>query len=311
MVTIQVPIYADRAATIRAGLDPAAESIAVDLGAITQGERDLLADHIGAPITVTTPTVEDLFEALRAKAAAADATLAEILAAHRAVLRERRVKTWQEPIVSSGEETYEVAAPDWPHIGRGAAGATDPLAVMAKHRDKVHEITHGEQAAAWRRELDEINKNARERALQEWREAEEAKERAREAGIAELKEWATRNGSERVRLLIEENMASWYGLAEDEYFAAHTPEGFTLLTDEDVVRSLPVPDAPDIHALREARRIAADDDALTEPHLVWIGKVDGTGQASGHSAVRLVITGPHGARCLVWRPVGDEPAPGG
>jgi hypothetical protein len=59
MVTIDVPIYPDHAASIRAGLDPAAASIAVELDAITPEERDLLADHGGVPVTVTTPTVDD------------------------------------------------------------------------------------------------------------------------------------------------------------------------------------------------------------------------------------------------------------
>lgn len=318
MVTIQVPIYVDRAATIRAGLDPSTESIAVDLDAITQEERDLLADHMGAPIAVTTPTVEDLFETLRATAAAVDALLAELLEAHRDVLRERRVKTWQEPIMSFGEETYEVTEPDWPRIRRTAVpGGPDPLDVMAKHRDKVREITHGAQAAAWRRELDAINQESRDRALREWHEAEEARTRARDEGIARLKEWAMTNGSERVRLLIEENMATWYGVAEDEFFADHTPAGFRPFVDNPYAPPLPAPDAADIHALREARFLAATDDCVGDPALVWLRRPAGPEHDPGGSAVQLTITAPHGSTPVVWRWVSTshsltthQPAPG-
>ncbi|KRF20118.1 hypothetical protein ASG90_19380 [Nocardioides sp. Soil797] len=307
MVVIQVAIYPERAASIRAGLDPEATTVEIDLDAITQDERDLLADHNGQPVNVTRPTVEDLFAALRTAAAKEHEAVEEILDAHRAVLEARKVTTWQERLGTSGDFTYDVVEPDWRRARRSAApGGPDWVAIMARHRDKIREVTEGEEAAAWVRELEAINKDARERALGEWHEAEQAKYREREEGIARLKEWATRNGSERVRLLIEENMATWYGVAEDEYFADHTPAGFTPLTDEDYVLSLPVPDVPDIHALREARRIAATDDALGEPQLVRIGRAGDTSETPGGPAVRLAITGPHGAQCVVWRPVTDD-----
>lgn len=309
MVVLQLAIEPDRAASIRAARDPATTSLAVDLDAITQDERDLLADHDGRPVPVTTPTIEDLFAALRASAAEELELLTEILDAHRDVLRERRVRTWQKPIAASDDETYTVAEPDWPEYGRGAARTRDWTPVIAKHRDEIHEITHGDEAAAWTRELEAINKEARERALNQWYDAGRAEDRAREEGIARLKEWAIENGSERVRLLIEENMATWYGLAEDEYFAHHTPAGFTPLTDDDDVRALPVPDVPDILALREGRRIAATDDALSEPHLVWIGSTSDTGETVGGPAVRLGITAPNSGRLLVWRYVADQPEP--
>lgn len=306
MVTITVAIYPERAASIRAGLDPATTSLEVDLDVISQEERDLLADHGSKPVYVATPTLEHLFEELRAATARESVTLAEILEAHREALRERRVTTWQEQVVPSSEETYPVSQPEWPKSGRGAIRSSDWTDVMVKHRAKIHEITHGDEAGEWVRELDGINKKARERAFRDWQEAEAAKDRAREEGIARLKEWAVSNGSERVRLLIEENMASWYGVAEDEFFADHIPAGFALLTDEDFVRSLPAPDAVDIRALREARHIAAEDTALGAPHLVWIGKIDGPDKTEGHPAVRLSVTGPHGAQCLVWRAVAED-----
>lgn len=308
MVVLQVAIEPDRAASIRAGLDPATTTLEVDLDAITQEERDLLADHDGRPVPVTTPTIECLFEALRTAAGEELEVLTEILAAHRAVLRERRVKSWQQPVAASDDETFTVVQPDWPEYGRGAIRTRDWTPVVAKHRDKIHEITHGDEAAGWTRELEAINKEVRERALNQWYEADRAEDRAREEGKARLHEWAIENGSERVKLLIEENMATWYGLAEDEYVAHHTPAGFTPLTDDDDVRSLPVPDVPDILALREARRIAATDDALSEPHLIWIGKTS-SGETVGGPAVRLTITAPNSGRLLVWRSVADQPEP--
>lgn len=305
MVTIDVPIYPDRAASIRAGLDPGAASIAVDLDAITQEERDLLADHGGKPVTVTTPTVEDLFEALRTAAAGERAKLAEILDAHRAVLQERRVRTWREQLPSGGA-AYDVVEPDWPNVGRGTPWRRNWGEIMARHHDKVRQITHGDEAAAWLRELLTLNTESRQRARNEQHELDQARQREHEQGIARLKEWAMRNSSERVRLLIEEEMDSWFSAAEDEYFADHTPDGFAPLTDGDHVRSLPAPDAADIHALRDARRIAAAVAALGEPELVWIGKVVGPDQIPGGPAVRLAITGPHGAQRAVWRAVAED-----
>lgn len=302
MVTIDVAIYPDRAASIRAGLDPDTASIAVDLDASTQEERDLLADHSGQPVNVTTPTVEHLFEALRAAAAEEHATLTEILDAHRTVLQERRVQTWQEPL-PSGEATYDVVKPDWPAAGRAIPGRDNWTKVMAKHHRKVHQITHGTEATEWVRELDALNAESSERARRAHLDAEEARQRQHELGIARLRQWATRNGSERVRLLIEEEMNAWIDVAEDEYFTLHTPDRFTPLTDDHYVRALPAPDADDIHALRDSRRVAATDDALGEPELVWIGKVIGRDQLLGRSAVRVAITGPHGIQRLIWRPV--------
>lgn len=307
MVTIDVEIYPERAASIRAGLDPATTVITVDLDALTEEERDLLADHSGHPVTVTTPTVEDLFDALRTAAVEEQATLAEILDAHRAVLQERRVTTWRDNL-PSGDAAYDVTRPDWPDSRRGAPapGRRDWTDVMAKHHAKVHQITHGPEATEWVRELDILNNQSREQARQAQRDADEARDREQQQAIARLREWAIGNGSERVRLLIEEEMHSWLDVAEDEFFAAHTPEGFVPLVDEDHVRLLPAPDAPGIHALREARLIAATDDCLGDPILVWIGQLAGPDQTPGGPATRLTITGPHGATRLVRRWVAEN-----
>lgn len=68
----------------------------------------------------------------------------------------------------------------------------------------------------------------------------------------------------------------------------------------------PAPDAQDIHALREARLIAATDDYLGDPVLVWIGQPMGPDQAPGGPAVRLTITGPHDATRVVARWVAEN-----
>ncbi len=302
MVTIDVAIHPDRAASIRAGLDPDTTSITVDLDAITQEERHLLADHSGEPVTVATPTVEDLFETLRSVAAEEQATLTDILDAYRAVLQERRVHTWQEPL-PSGEVTYAVVRPDWPAASRAIPGRDTWSPVMAKHHRKVRQITHGAEATEWMRELDALNAESREQARRAQRDAEEARQREHEQRIARLRQWAMRNGSERVHLLIEEQMTAWIDVAEDEYFTLHTPDGFTPLTDDHYVRPLPAPEADDIHALRDTRLITTPDDALGEPELVWIGTNTRSDQLPGRSAVRLAITGPHDLQRMVWRPV--------
>lgn len=308
MVRIDVAIHPDRAASIRAGLDPDTSSVAVDLDAITQEERDLLADHSGDPVNVATPTVGNLFEALRAAAAEEQATLTEILDAHRAVQQERRVHTWQETL-PNGEVAYDVVRPDWPTASRALPGRDAWSSVMAKHHRKVHQITHGPEATEWMRELDVRNAESREWARRAQRDAEEARRREHEQRLTRLRRWALRSGSERVRLLIEEEMAAWIDVAEEEYFTLHTPDGFTPLTDDHYVRALPAPEAEDIHALRDVRRIAASDVAFGEPDLVLIGTNASRGQLPGRSAVRLSITGPHDVQRAVWRPVVGEGTP--
>lgn len=303
MVTIDVAIYPDRAASIRAGLDPSATSVAVDLDAITQDERDLLADHTATPVAVTTPTVEALLDALRAAAAEERKKLNTILEAYRTTLRERRVKTWTSQ-TKDGGITYEVVQPDWPS-GRAFAGGAWS-SVVGKHHLKLREITESDEAAAWTAELEATNKQVRDAAWVEQRNLDRQQAEDRERGIARLREWAIQNGSERVRLLIEEDMNAWLAIAEDEFFAAHTPASYLPLADDQVEDSWPAPTAAEIRALRAARETSESDTALSNARLARLTTNPADQPKSSHIAFGLDITSPTGAVRSAWQAV---PAP--
>jgi hypothetical protein len=305
MVVIQVAIYPERAATIRAGLDPTTTSVAVDLEAITQDERDLLADHDGNPVDVATPTVPDLFASLRASAADERTRLDQVRDAFLAVLRERRTKTWQREIKPGGV-AHDVAEPDWPSWRN--LGGTDWERLLVRHRSEIQSITEGDEALAWTSELENLNRAAHHHAVAAQSAAEEAAEHQRQNATARLREWVTDHGSPRVCLLVEEGYESWYALAEDEFFTAHTPDGFTPLSDDHHVRSLPAPEARDIEALRDARLVAAAEEVAGEPDLIWVGRVPGPGLAPGLPAIRLTLTAHNGAQRSIWRPTSPEPS---
>lgn len=304
MVAIDIAVYPDRAATIRAGLDPATTTITVDLDAITPDERDLLADHAGSPIPVATPTVKDLFQALRDAAAEERARREQLLGVYADALRERRTTTRREQITPGGVG-YDVIRPDWP-ISRSLFGRTHDPNLLFRYRDEIREITEGDEATTWINEIEKINHAARQRALTEQRQADEATARERDEAVERLRVWARDHGSERVRLLIEEDYPSWHDIAEGEFYIAHTPNGFTPLTGDHVVMTLPAPEPADIHALRQARQIVAAEECLGDPKLVRVF-LDAAHETA-HPALQLTITGPHGGHRIVWHPVHADPA---
>lgn len=296
MASIDIPIYPERAASIRAGLDPDVRSLSVDLEAVTAEERDLLAAHGRNPVEVTTPTVASLFEALRRAAADERARVDKVRDAYLTVLRERRVKIRRRHITPGGV-SYDVIEPDWPSW-RNLAGR-DWQMLMLAHRDVSVAITQSEEARAWVEELERANQAAHDHAWAQQRAADEAEERGRAQAVARLRAWALEHGSARVRLLIEEDFESWYQVAEAEFFEAHTPAGFAALTHGHTLSTLPAPTAEAIHALREAREIAAADDRLGEPWLAQLAANAGPGSLRT-PVVCIRITGPHGAQRTVW-----------
>lgn len=307
MATIDVPVHPDRSASIRAGIDPGTTSVPVDLDAITQAERDLLADHDATPVAVTTPTTAALFDALRTTADQERAELDTILDAHRAILRQRRVRTWRNETKPNGVK-YDVVQPDWPNP-RSIRGR-DRAKVARSDYLKVREITESEDARAWAEELEATNQRAREAAWAQQQELDQQEALERERSIDRLRCWATEHGSERVRLLIEESLGAWCTVAEDEFFETHTPHGFVPVADNQVDTPLPAPTATEIHALRAARETAAADPALSNVRLALITTYVTHEPKRDHTAVGLDITAPHGASLAVWETVTLEPVPG-
>jgi hypothetical protein len=109
---------------------------------------------------------------------------------------------------------------------------------------------------------------AERRAREElYRRRQEEAERRKDR----LRKWALSSGSQRVRLLLEEAHPAWLPVALDEFFAAHTPEGYSALTDEYEERERTKPTVQDILALREARRLVeASGGVLRNPRMAWL-----------------------------------------
>lgn len=203
-----------------AGLDPTTSSVRFDLDAMTEDERDLLADHGRSPVIVTVPTQEAVLQTLRTAASEEREQLEEILTAYRDVLHERRTHSWRSQTREDGV-TFEVIEPDWPN--KPGAGRRDRVSLLAKYREQIEEITVGEEARAWTEDLDVCNRQARDDAWTRQHQLDREEERQRVEAVGRLRDWALVDGSERVRLLIEEDMDAWYAIAEDEYFTEHTP----------------------------------------------------------------------------------------
>jgi hypothetical protein len=214
------------------------------------------------------------------------------------VLRERRTTTrsWGEIV------------PDWP-VTWGEAG-----------RAALDEVRALPEAQAWLAELQEQNARAKAEA-EAAREAERAKAEAeRERALAQLREWALQHGSERVRLLIEEQHRSWRVIAEEEFLRAHVPQGWVALDDlgSFAVRERTKPQVADILALREARALAGAEPAFRDPEMRWLvvyrpatedeiedGLADDDGEIVDRKFPAIVaeIVAPTGARLEIYRAV--------
>lgn len=277
-------------------------------GSIDQADSRRTSSRCSSSGLATFTCVEALFDALRAAVAEERSNLETVLEAYRVTLRERTVKTWTSETKPRGI-TFEVVHPDWPSGRTFAGGAWS--SVIGKHYLKVREITESDEAAAWTTELEAINKQARDAAWSQQRDLDRQQEEARLHGITLLLDWAIQHGSERVRLLIEEGMKAWLTIAEDEFFDAHTPRGYTRIAADQVEDSCPAPTAAEIHALRAARETAEIDEALSDVRLARIGTASADPPMHSVTAVDLEITAPHTVVRTVWRSLPDDDGAGG
>jgi hypothetical protein len=81
-----------------------------------------------------------------------------------------------------------------------------------------------------------------------------AEQQAKDKAKEDLKQWALKNGSELLKLRIEENM-NWFQLANDEYFKSIMPDGFILIDTPDESWEIKNAELYQIIALREIKRI--------------------------------------------------------
>ena len=89
--------------------------------------------------------------------------------------------------------------------------------------DKLHRADYTDQIKTMRGTI------AAEKAAAEAAEAarEAAKESAKQAKIETMRTWATSNGSNRLQMMLKMQVGDWQAVAEEEFFAAHTPSGYS------------------------------------------------------------------------------------
>lgn len=335
-VTVTFPVISDRAAFIRAGHDPEISSIAVDLETIDQNGRALLADydtHRLTAIKVTAPTAEALVDALQRRADEKKATDAEreelvknalekMLDHYRKKISQRKADELRKPVhVDAPEEGWYI------HKTANLSGPAD----MSKAQHLCHDdstaareviqraeatVAEWPELKAWENELHKENEAARAKAKAE---AEQQKE-LKKAKADELRAWGVDHGSQRVRLLIEEDHIAWKTITEDEFLDQQTPAGYAPVPVP--VRDRTKPKAADLLALREARTLAeASNGVLTEPRMGWIvtyrtpsegdadwddRDADGEVPDRKYAAIGITVTTPTGKTRDVWHEVTDD-----
>lgn len=88
--------------------------------------------------------------------------------------------------------------------------------------------------------------------LQVRKEKEDRGKAEKEALKEAIKRWGIENGTELLKLRIEENM-NWYQLANDEYFLSITPKGFINMEEPEESWLIKNADIGQIKTLREVR----------------------------------------------------------
>lgn len=368
MATVIFTIRANRADFIRAGADPATKSLAVNLAEIDAEGRELLASYAEAndalhPVEVSAPTVQALLGALadqrvvqQEKAAQEDNTRRALIAELRDVIADRKTRERQgekpSTRVAQARKALEGRAlrarvqltlrtlvsfsaiePDWPW---------QFTSFKPFHLDEALDGTDGQ---AWLAELDcenqerfEAAEAAEIRRLGDLVAAGEAALAAAADGLSRLKQWGLDSGSERVRLLIEEDHPGWESVCADEFLEVHTPDGYepmptvialpageVAVSDTDV-KDRTKPQAADIHALRSARALCAaspvalpaaervrqhEIQVLSEPELAWVVLTGTAGEWDSEpwevtdkwAGVGLTVTAPNGASRTAWHRV--------
>jgi len=349
---MQIHLTPSPAAYIRGGYDPDTQTtITVDLAALTEGQRTLLAEytaldlrgqhrllrspHTQHLIPVTAPTTEAVLDAAAA-VREADRARAEQAQAREQARVQAEIATMLDALRSRPERTglrylrqsapgapaedvssiisgpgvcveYEIPRADWPfHLAS----------------EQVRAIQESADARAWQADLDARAEAARAQAVArlaaEW-EGHRAREARDQRQEEDLRTWALEHGSDRMRLLLEEEHDAWRAIAEGEYLDAHTPEGFTRLPESYVRKDRTKPAAADILALREARALVEEDITLSAPEMEWIVSYrpadpddedewaqrnsDGDVVAEKFAAITLVVTAPTGVTRTVMRRV--------
>jgi len=133
---------------------------------------------------------------------------------------------------------------------------------------------------------------------------------ARERGVATLRQWAGEHGSDRVRAMIEMQIGDWQAVAEEEFLAAHTPQGYdaAAFRRSDSCAHRRKPSLPEIVELKRLRELVeASGGVLAEPLLQWHtvdAHTDEDGsddEAEHYAATDVDVIAPTGRKLTVAR----------
>ncbi|WP_433717036.1 hypothetical protein ACQP2U_42530 (plasmid) [Nocardia sp. CA-084685] len=302
--TVAFPVAPDRAAYVRHGFDPSTDTIAVDLGSVTQDDRDLLAvyleqvsqPHYGGKrrVAVTAPTTAELLEALHARHAAErewreqrDHDRAERIDCARAIVDERRTTTRTKVVTYEGQTmSYEILVPDCLDLDQTGFVLGEP------------DIAEAAGAGEWLSELAAEN-SRRQAAAHTALQQRVTRERAEKDAVVEvMRQWAQKCGSEGLQMQVQHG--TWLAACEKEWQLAHGPADFHfLLPGQSVAGDVPAPTATDLEALQAVRQIC-DGTTVSDPRLARIREANGR-KSQSYTAVGVAITAPTGKRRILWR----------
>lgn len=146
-------------------------------------------------------------------------------------------------------------------------------------------------------------RQAKERRLEAERAAfQKQREEAEAAGVAALRTWAEKHGSELLRARMAGGY-NWKFLAREEFAQMHQPVGFAPNPE---ARHMPRenPTLSEIRALHSANALVRDP--ITRAELVWVTPPCADDEFEEHyAAVRLVIRTPDGECVYVEKCVGS------
>lgn len=273
----------DRAAALRAGhaTDGATVMLDVDPATLSQQERDSLAQCMRGDDCRS--SINDLPDLLAPSVDALRVALAE----RQANLAERAAKQAADEAAQGATVARVIERCRGLPIGDLYSRHTGEKSICQMHDHTDGPLDYGfpagRQAAVAATGRDDEYRAALERdrvadaeAEAEAEAATEVKSRRqaadRQAALDELAAWADAHGSERLSAMRQMQFGDWVAVAEQEFFDAHTPAGYSHEAYErsDTSAERQKPTLPELQELRRLRALVeASGDVLADPRLQW------------------------------------------
>jgi len=140
-------------------------------------------------------------------------------------------------------------------------------------------------------------KELRDKLAQE--KLKEFQRKKKEDGEKALLAWATANGSERLKLMLELQAGDWVAVAREEFQDAHAPEGYTRGSCGGDERKKPT--LAELKELRKLEELVNDN--LKNPEINWVksdAEYDEDGDLVSEAEAYAVV------EVQVWSPDGDH-----